>query len=613
MTYLGYSAEHVGWLRDAMRRALDELRVQRTSDDAAATAMVSVRQATSMLEGWLPILDELFGCTILTEYRPVVLSPDDLRDVAALEMKSAGWTIVVDPVDPSGRVVSPAQAVALARALGGDDLGALLDTDDELRWLAERLEAVSRHRDAAVAFRAAMSGWAMLGGELARRHLETGTPLREGPPDAVLSNRVRLLDEVASGLALVLRSSPTTGRQAPIPHELDLMEPYAATLVVRHLGLSTALLVDVAESIMLRWRDGPDDGRGVWIEHLHGGDNTADLLFPLLIADPPAATMFLQRTVHRLDMLLFCTQDEEVFADLLRTGTDPAHVKSVVAGEIIVPLVRWLRENEADLGSGFEGGAPHSHALMGGIVAPWIAYLGPRSADWTWRTGEATDALRWVASDDQAVSALIDSFPAWQAHLATQPMITAGGIVDTTFLREYTQMIELLETAIEDAHVDDAAADRFWFDIAMSVGKLAVTAFVPAGRVGSLALEASMSTISPIAVNRLERFGIAPPTADQARTTARTDRGRRSLDRAVIATVAVVGQLIDEGHLPPDALDDLRLDDLGEGCTAAEVDTRLHEFITGLGPTLDPADYNALIAVRSEFLNQANVDALCRL
>jgi len=87
-------------------------------------------------------------------------------------------------------------------------------------------------------------------------------------------------------------------------------------------------------------------------------------------------------------------------------------------------------------------------------------------------------------------------------------------------------------------------------------------------------------------------------------------------ERAVTATVTVVGQLIDLGELDPTVLDELQIDDVSldddaEGCAAQEISERLYDWVDGLGPRLSPEPHNLVVAVRNGFLNQRDIVDLC--
>jgi hypothetical protein len=124
----------------------------------------------------------------------------------------------------------------------------------------------------------------------------------------------------------------------------------------------------------------------------------------------------------------------------------------------------------------------------------------------------------------------------------------------------------------------------------------------------------SVRWLAPVAIDALDRWGIAP-SPEGARRRAQQTFGDRAIDTAVMAVTGIVGAAVERGDLPRDTLDRLELEGLagptGAGCAPREVSDRLHAFVADLAPLTDPATHNALLAVLYAFANPLSDAQLC--
>ena len=198
---------------------------------------------------------------------------------------------------------------------------------------------------------------------------------------------------------------------------------------------------------------------------------------------------------------------------------------------------------------------------------------------------------------------------AWQQTLADTPFVDDEGRLNDAVLHDLAELFAKLQVAFRDEELADAVAAAFWLDASFFVVQILVSAFVP-GPATSISVDLTLATLGPVARTFVDELSAqSDPTGGPDGATARF--GTRAADTAVIAVVGVVGQLVQSGRLPADALDDLRLSDLDVECAAGVVDERLREFVHGLSDSTDAATYNALVAVVNLFSNPLSIEQQC--
>ncbi len=549
MTVLGYDPFLLDALRRHVRRAADSLATIRDDDPLAAEAVRVAREVHRLLElDWLPAIS-------------AVLGDDPLCRPGAIASSTDPWAF-------------PASADGFA---GGRRL------DD--------------------------AAWATSFDEYARRRLELAQLLVDDPEDPAARRALAALDaEIAAAAARYTAAAPRDGHVRWFPTAVLDSSPMAAALVLRHLRLDDRTLAAVAALVLHRWHDGSDHGVR-WPDAFAGGDNTADVLFRVLVDRPAAAAEFLRRVGP--DELLLAAQFDDSVSRLLLVGTSPAQVDEATAGRILRPLLDWLQVHGEP--SATDGATRSAPAIVAAAVTPWLADLGPRAARWGWTYDDGDRALRWLLTRPAARAAITDALAARTGDLSEAPLLQPDGRVDDELVRDLAGTFAQVQLALRDAEIDDAEADALLAQLALDTAGVAISAAAPSGPIG-IAADVGVALLTPVAIDALDRWGIAP-SAEGATRRAQQSFGDRAIDTAVMAVTGIVGAAVERGDLPPDTLDRLDLDGLaGPGaasCSPREVSDRLHAFVADLEPLTDPATHNALLAVLYAFANPLSDAQLC--
>jgi len=598
MGFLGYDSERLLWLSTAMRRTADKLAAIHNDDPAISASMVRVRSAERVLSAtWLPVIGRMLSCDVLgTEYAPVHLDGTDVRTAALFMLQGYGWQVATDPLGQVGDGtirVTGAEARAIGALLSRSDISELIDTPEELAWLRQRLLVIGADPKLAADLAANLdTTWVLA--VLADEHL-----------DAAATGdwtRATQLAEVIAACATAVREHETAWVD-----ELIELDPYAAALALRGLDLHGEELAAACDRILARWRNPPDGGG--WPDADVGPTYTADLLLPLLIADPDAATAFLQRAAAHPDIVFQTTNDGVLVRELLLVGTDPAHVSATAAGEIMVPTLEWLRNNVAWFHDDMIGGEFDARELLGELAAPWLLYFGPRVEDWGWSISEGKEILQFVVDDGRALDDLLAAMEQWRIELLVRPLVDADGRIDAGWATDMAGLFILFDEVITKEVTDDARAARIWVDLLASAVTTVGTSF------GDGAIGLTVSATVPFVVSQVQDLltdaGILPPDADLVAEMARAETAQRKATTAIFAIVALAAQLVDSGDLPEDALDGLDLGGDGGGCDARAVRDRLQAFIDGLRDRCSATVYNAFVALLSTFLSPDAINDVC--
>ncbi|MBI5090262.1 MAG: hypothetical protein HZB15_15760 [Actinobacteria bacterium] len=610
MAYLGYDPDLLVSLHHALQDASDELGMLRCADPGAAEAMRVVRSCRSAIdETWSPVVGRLLCCDSLEDAIPVRLDPGDLRSVVLLGGQRSGWWVQRDPsplVSP-GHLGLLAEARAIGAGLQDETLTHEL-TGDELTWLTERLRAIALDPVAVAAFRAELggtTGWVAVLERLGLDRLHQQSHLACEPDDDAATARVDQIDRALGALVSVYVSGPHTSRASVYPAVIAELDPYTAALFVTHLDLDSTAAARAAYDVISNWNDAR---RAVPHDRYVAGDDAPDLLFRWLADDPTAAFEFLRFTRDRPE-LVFRTARPDRVETLLVAGTAPPAISEHQAGIVVPPLVRWALESADRPDPQIGGGIDNLRVLIADVLAPWLLPLTSRSGQWTWNDGEADDAMRWIISDGDAANALVGHLDAVRDQLAEVPLVDADGRVNGAVLDEVSEMFSALQIALRDEEISDARRASFWLDATMIVAEVC-TGLVTGSTVVGLTVNAVTAGVSPFVRSLLAEHVLPDGSSGVAAAHARY--GERSADLQVAAVVAVVGQLIEMGRLPADALDSLDLSDIDDGeCVPRAVDDRIGAFIEQIGHDLDPAAYSALYAVRKSFGNASSIDQQC--
>jgi hypothetical protein len=612
MSFLGYDRELLNALFDAMRRSSDELAALDSADPQAVDAMHVVRSSRLLLDQeWLPLLGGLLACVALDERRPVRLDPTDLRAAAFAGHQRERWQIVTDPLP--GTVMSTVSLVDEARAIGAGLIDPSITgelTMDELTWLVDRLHVIAADPMARRALRDSIGGddqWADLLDRLGLDRLEHAGRLLDDPENRASADRLSVLDRVSAGLAIVYSSGPHTARGGWYPTVIGLLDPYSAAVLLAQMDLDPDVAATAATQVLTRWLEG-NDGRRMWGDPWSAGDNAADVLFRWLATDAAAARAFVERARRRPELLFRTTYDDASVVAVVAAATDPDQVAADVAGWLIMPLIDWNAAHGM-LTVPTDGGVHNMRVVLATILAPWLLQLTARTDDWSWSPRAADATLRWVIEDEHAATRLVASMGAWQQNLAATPFVDDAGRLNDAVLHDLAQLFAKLQVAFRDEELADAVAAAFWRDASFFVVQILVSAFV-AGPAASIAADLTFATLGAVAGTFLDDLVTQSPAGPSDGASARF--GSRAADTAVIAVVSIVGQLVQNGRLPADALDALRLGDLDDDeCTAGVVDERLREFVHGLSDSTDAATHNALVAVVNLFSNPLSIEQQC--
>jgi len=620
--FIGFDAERIAWLRDAMRRAHDELVRAESPDPAALPAATRLRRARSTLgDVWIPMLDRLIAEQLDAESASVMSLENGWGPLAAFPFwvgQRRDSKMTADQVERAASARDEARAVAdaveLARILATSDVWELMTSDVDLDRLTERLLDIAAHAPAAATFISGFEGWQQLMSAVATEHASTEdrTTLDRDDDDAV--GRLRRCDALIAALAAVIGGGSLDRDRPAHPDVFSEIDPYAAALLLPHLALSGQKLADAATQIVRRWHALPSGDVG-WIDYFNNGENTIDLVFGELSSDREGAARFLDSAVDRPETIVMGARHAENMEQVLRLGTrfegaDPARV-----GAIVIPTIEWARNGWKSVGAVAPGSTMLSQAAFGDVLADWVLYFGPRAELWGWSYRDGDDALRWIIEDDEAMQRFQGGLLEEQRQLDTLEYADSERRVADHLITELTGMFAQLESAIADARYDDAVNDAFWIDLGFSAVKLVANRLImpTAGGPAAFARDAVVSAAVSLAQRTLERQHIIPASPEHIAETTRRDSNERSVDRAVMATVTVVSQLVELGQIDASVLEELQLDDVsGDDCIAVTKADRLNDWVASLEPRLTPGDFNLVIAVRNGFLNQRELVGICR-
>lgn len=403
--------------------------------------------------------------------------------------------------------------------------------------------------------------------------------------------------------------------------------PLVAAPMVRSLDIGDDELAALCVRLLERWHAG--DARGNrWPDEVEPGPNAADELFTLLLARPGAATAFLTLVAQQPELLFRSAVDESLVHRLLLLGTSPDTVDVEHAGRILVPILDWLQHDErahlhgwdgtAWTSGGRDGATPHVTAMLGDVIAPWLLQFGHRADDWGWTHEEADDTMRWIATDDVAMAALIGSIGEWRAAVASTTFVRPDGSLDTAALLDVSTTLSQITLALRSADIEQGEVRRFWLDLGLLLAGVIAGMTLPLVGIAGVAATATTTVASHATRTALDHVGLVP-SSGHAADEAQARYGTFTADTAVVAVVSIVSQLVHDGRLPAGTLDRLRLDDLrrdgddaaDDECRAAQVLERLQRFVVDITDHADPTVGNALVAVLFAFAPPTSIVEAC--
>jgi hypothetical protein len=432
-----------------------------------------------------------------------------------------------------------------------------------------------------------------------------------GKADDALVGQLRLVDATYAHLADWLSRNPGPLTPDRYPAVLDHLDPYAAAQLLRHLQLEGEALAAACEQALRRWHDGPPigDGRLQWTDASLAGDNTGDVLFALLAADQAAATTFVLRCADRPELVLLSARSPQALAALLDAAL-PAHLAPATAGAIVRPLNQWtftvglltIPFGNPDIAD--------PRPIVAVATTPWLPWFGPRADEFGWSRDDGADTALMMFADDAASSALAGALGAWTARLRTETIIDSDGNLNSHLLNDMAATIVLIQRAIYDSAISNAAMTRGVTDLVLDTAQTAASFIPVAGPVASRVAGGVRLGGRDGIEWALDRLGLLPPTVEEATVDEQARRDQTTAAVAVAAVVAMVDRLVELGRLPPDAIDvlDGQLHQ-AEGCRTRAAAEQLRAAIDLLDA--EPSDRHLLIGVLNAFVNPDTEEARC--
>lgn len=487
-----------------MRHADEALARSRSDDPDAIGATDATRRARDVLARWLGFTDALLACTALLD--------GGTWDTAAL-------TATADALAAIGR--EPAWSTMLWESFDGWQ-----------RWCDRMGEQRALAADAAA------------------------DRLRPGGDDAAM--RVAAIDAAFASLAATLRAEHAANPASDPTTLLAHMEPYAAALLVQHLGLGHDELARRAFQLVSAWCDRtPGIARapvsGAPFDLALRGENAADLLFRSILATPGAATAFVSLAATRPETLFAAGDDPALARAVLLAGTSPEHGASEAAGASITSILDWFRRGDVGAWTAdrlHRRGDGHDwRPVLAEMVAPWLLHLSPLDRAWPGDAASRRDAVAYVLGDPAALQAMLaaadDAAAGLRAELATRSAPGHGGL-SLDELAAFAGMLSQLaiDERVHDAETQTATWDLWWKLV--GIGLNAVDD--PIANAGL-----------KVAADGTRRFAVEHQLLG-APTPPDTVRDRAGYEREWVLTTMGAGlvdatfrQLVANGRLPPDA------------------------------------------------------------
>jgi hypothetical protein len=594
---LGYDRDHLIALVGALGRLLDgvtAVRVDRTpgsvgAEPAGAAAVDALDRAERSCAGeWLPRLRSILSCDALGA-TPQGPDPADLRDLVVLEALPAEWAVLHDPdgagaTDPA---LGPDDAAALARVLDGRDLDVLLDDPAELAWLLDRLEAIAADPALVRAFVNALHDPASLLDGLTDRLVAA---LDDADAASSLQSSAAIVGWMVAG-------SGNWWTLDPLRELVGRVEPLTAALLVRATGITGEELGALTADVVRRWLT-PPEGRA-WTSTDVPGWTPADLLLPLTVGDPEATGVLRASVAERPELLLDATDDGGLVARVLRSLCDPSTTTSEQAGRVLVAVVDAVRAREPWVHSEMPGGGYDAHALLGSVVAPWLAWFGARAQQWGWTYEEGDDALRWIVTSPQAAADIADGAERLVTTLGQASIIDADGRLDDTALHDVAMTAAQVQAALRAASVDTATQHHAWVGIVD--GMISAAASLIPGPGGAAASVVTAVALAPV-TDVMSSWGWLPANEDQAGAAAGAAMADGFGVLAVAAVSAVLARLVELGRADDGLLAELAAAGSAPGrggatCSLRDVTEPLGAFVHSLRGRIDPADQLLVLAV----------------
>lgn len=273
--------------------------------------------------------------------------------------------------------------------------------------------------------------------------------------------------------------------------DLDELSPYVAAVLVAHLGLHGAELAEVADRIVQRWCDevwSPELGAGAAMEFANGTrPNAADVLFPLLAADPAACFRYVELAGAHPRTLFQASTHPEIAHYIALTATDPSRVDTASAGRLLVPLLDWFAD---DWYAYYESAIddPDLPLFLVDLIAPWTMQLSPLNRGWGLDTHHQRHLLDALLHDDRALERLAANAESVRDGVI-QHVLTGGADAQ----EEYAAYCGMLaEVIIHRRYEDEQARADAW---SLLLGIAGIAAALPLGPAGNVAVGAAFTIV----------------------------------------------------------------------------------------------------------------------
>jgi len=474
MSLLAYHVGRLTHLEESLRRSLDQLRALAVTDPAAADAMHTVRAAASQIDlAWLPLVRRVLAADPLSRdaRRSAGLGALD-QSLVTVMVNGYGWAAQHDGLTDDATMVTVEEARALAARLNVITLD--FDDPEQLEWLAQQLEIISRDPALSAAFLENFHDWAELSDRLAAHHALLLSDTPHHSPTTVAT-----IDAVFSGLGHIARYGlPTNGCPAPaaVLPQIDAMHPYSAALVVQYMGLEGALLAQVSDHLLQRWLAMP------WQANVDGqptdvhfsGPNTADLLFAVMLTDPVAAAHFATLAADHPDVMFRTANNALLPQQLLLAATDPAHATAAEAGAILVPLLDYFAAGGPLLLPGQEAYSDTWPLFLVDLISPWVLQLSTRNDEFGVSDQHIKSLLAMVLDDPAALDRLVANVAIVQAGVIAE-LSSADGMVAWT---QFCGFVGVLTQLVVEEKVRDEVSAAAAFDFVIHLVSVAAV-FIP--------------------------------------------------------------------------------------------------------------------------------------
>lgn len=542
--YMAYDTVALARLRDAIATCTRELCNVRSNDPEASPALQAIAKASGLLGGiWVPKLDALIGCGVLSGYVPSTISSHDLAHASMYVLEhERGWRITTDPLSPQPLALTPFDAASLAWELSHDTDRESF-SNAELVALSRSLGEISARPDLVDAFLSNMTSatWTQLCNMLGESHLNRTQDASIFGPEGFDPADV---DSVFSGLGSILADDRRRHPFSDAVGLTDEMEPYSAALLIRQLQLPADQLAQASYAVITRsfGSELPSSPGNPPIPH------AADILMKAMMTTIGAPTMYVAQLVAQPRLLLDSGQDHALVSTFLQAAIDPGLMSEPTASAVLSNLIPFVLAN-VDASPLWIDDKDALSTLALSVLIPWLRQC-TYSQDSTWTIAPEVGAgwLVQLVQSEQALELLVADRDA----IITRVFPTDPNLADDELriaTEQLADVLGLVDKVIQQASIGAAEKAQALWDFAWTVLGCA-TAFVNTATLGgALALNALLPGIQAAA----QEAGVGTTDVDQVRHDLVWQMDFR---RAVTAAALVTNRyvlMIEQHQLPEGA------------------------------------------------------------